>query len=488
MTPSARLAAAIELLEAMEAESGRPADMVASSFLKARRYIGSKDRKAISERVWGILRRRARLDWWLARTDLAAWPRNRLLADLALHDRLTPEQVAALFAGEGYGTGKLSPDEWALLQGLTGRDLFHHDMPAWVRGEYPDWLEPALAAAFGLRLAIEMGALRDEAPVDLRVNSLAVDRDGALARLAADGLAATPTPLSPVGLRLPARTQLATQTAFREGLVEVQDEGSQLVSLLADARPGQAVCDYCAGAGGKTLALAAAMGNKGRLLALDVSAPRSERAAERLRRAGIHNVTRRLLGPANDRWLRRQAAGFDRVLVDAPCSGSGTWRRNPDAKWRLTADRIDEMTALQADILDRAARLVKPGGRLIYVTCSLLQVENETQVAAFLDRHPEFALLPVASLWAALCGGDCPGDGRMLRLTPAANGTDGFFCAILSRSAASAAQQPDHQGNDEKGQEHETQDLRDIQRRAGDRAEADEAGKHGDDQESRGPI
>lgn len=436
MTPTARLAAVIEMLSEMEADR-RPADMVASAYLKSRRYIGSKDRKAISERVWGCLRRQARLDWWLEHHGEEPSPRLRLLADLALNDRLTPEQVGTLFSGPGHGPGGLVAEERTLLQALKGRDLFHHDMPAWVRGEYPAWIEPALAAGFGDRLAAEMGAMRDEAPVDLRANSLLTGRDEACARLIADGLAPIPTPLSPIGLRLPARTQLAVQAAFREGLVEVQDEGSQLVSLLVDARPGQAVCDYCAGAGGKTLALAAAMQNKGRLLALDVNAARSDRSAERLRRAGVHNVTRRLLGSANDRWIKRQAGAFDRVLVDAPCSGSGTWRRNPDAKWRLTPERVAELVALQASILDDACRLVKPGGRLIYVTCSLLAEENQAQIAHFLDGHPPFSLLPVATVWETLCSGACPGDDSgMLQLTPAAQGTDGFFCAVLLRSPA----------------------------------------------------
>lgn len=448
MTPEARLAAAIELSAAME-DDGGPADQVAGAWLKARRYIGSKDRKAISERVWGMMRRRARLDWWLERLDQPPSARLRLLADLALNERLPPEEISALFSGPFHGPGALASEEWTLAQTLKGRDLFHHEMPAWVRGEYPAWLEPSLGEVFGDRLAVEMGALRDEAPVDLRVNSLLADRETARARLAADGLAAQPTRLSPIGLRLPARSPLAAQAAFRDGLVEVQDEGSQLVALLTDAAPGQAVCDFCAGAGGKTLALAAVMRNKGRLLALDVSRPRSERAAQRLRRAGVHNVTRRLLEPGTERWLKRQAGSFDRVLVDAPCSGTGTWRRNPDAKWRLTPQRVGELVTLQAGILEQAGRLVKPGGRLIYATCSLLPEENERQIERFLAAHQDFARLPAATVWSGLFAADCPGDGGYLRLTPAADGTDGFFCALLSRSPAAAAQQGDQQGHEE---------------------------------------
>jgi 16S rRNA (cytosine967-C5)-methyltransferase len=431
VTPGGRLAAVLELLGEID-QSARPADLVAGAYLKARRYIGAKDRRAIADRVWGILRRRARLDWWLRREAREPTPRMRLLADLALADHLKPEAAAADFTGGTHGANTLAPDEWALLQALKGRDLFHHDMPAWVRGEYPEWLEPRLAALFGDGLATEMGALRDEAPVDLRVNTLKVDREQARARLAAEGLDAEPTPLSPIGLRLPARAALAAQPAFREGLVEVQDEGSQLVALLTDARPGQAVVDYCAGAGGKTLALAATMANKGRLVACDVNSRRAERAGLRLRRAGVHNVTRRLLEGEHDRWVKRQAGSFDRVLVDAPCSGSGTWRRNPDAKWRLTPQGLDELLAVQWTILASAARLVRPGGRLVYATCSLLAEENEMQVDRLLEGG-RFRRLSVAELWTGMVGSACPVAGPDLRLTPARHHTDGFFAAVLGR-------------------------------------------------------
>ena len=221
---------------------------------------------------------------------------------------------------------------------------------------------------------------------------------------------------------------------FRDGRVEVQDEGSQLVALLVDARPGQAVVDYCAGAGGKTLALAARMENKGRLLALDVSAGRVDRATQRLRRAGVHNVTRRLLEGESDKWLKRNAASFDRVLVDAPCSGTGSWRRNPDAKWRLRPEDLTELVAKQAAILASAARLTKPGGRLVYATCSLLAAENDRQVEAFLATHAGWRVVPVAEVWTSVLGTPCPTDGPWLHLTPAQHGTDGFFAAVLERT------------------------------------------------------
>jgi len=280
-------------------------------------------------------------------------------------------------------------------------------------------------------------ALCGTAALDLRVNRLKVeDREKARAALAREGIDAARTPLSPLGLRLFERVPLGTLETFRSGAIEVQDEGSQLAALLADARAGMRVVDFCAGAGGKTLALAASMENRGHLVACDIAAKRLERATERLRRAGASIVQRVPLTSARDKWVKRHAQGFDRVFVDAPCTGTGTWRRNPDAKWRLGPEDLAELAALQAEILDSAQRLVKPGGRLVYVTCSLLTEENEQQVAHFLARHPAFTLLPVGPVWRAVIGTEAPAEGEMLRLTPARHGTDGFFVALIERAAA----------------------------------------------------
>lgn len=433
MTPAARLQAALELLVEIDA-SDRPADGVVSYFISQRRYIGSKDRRDLAERVYGILRRRARLAWWLQRHRAADTPRHRLLADLALSDGQTPEKLAKLFT-DPRGPQPLTAEERKLVGALAGRPLFHHDMPAWVKGEYPDWIEPKLTAIFGDRAAAELAALRDEAPLDLRVNRLKATRDQALEALAAETITAQPTSLSPLGLRLPGRVALVQLKTFRDGWIEVQDEGSQLVALLTDAQPGAAVVDVCAGAGGKTLALAAEMDNRGRLVACDVAQGRLDRAQDRLRRAGVHNVRRQVLSSEDDKWIKRHAGSFQRVLIDAPCSGTGTWRRNPDAKWRLTPERLAELCALQARVLTSAARLVQPGGRLVYATCSLLPEENEAQIDAFLASHPDFAVLPVADVWQAVLGTPCPAPDTMLRLTPAQHGTDGFFVAVLERKA-----------------------------------------------------
>jgi 16S rRNA (cytosine967-C5)-methyltransferase len=254
-------------------------------------------------------------------------------------------------------------------------------------------------------------------------------RDAARAALADEGWEARATPLSPWGLRIDARRPVTAGPAFQSGLVEIQDEGSQLVAALTDARPGMRVVDWCAGAGGKTLALAAMMQNRGQIVACDVSASRLEGAVRRLRRAGVTNVERHLVQPG-DKWAKRRAGAFDRVLVDAPCSGTGTWRRNPDARHRLTAQDLLELTRKQSSILDAAGKLVRAGGRLIYATCSLLEQENEGQVSAFLIRHPEYALVPIAQAWQL--AGPAP-QGDTLLLTPARHGTDGFFAAVLER-------------------------------------------------------
>jgi 16S rRNA (cytosine967-C5)-methyltransferase len=272
------------------------------------------------------------------------------------------------------------------------------------------------------------------APLDIRANLLKTTRESARTALAAEGIETEPTPFSPWGLRVPDRRPVTATGAFRDGLVEVQDEGSQLIVLLTGARAGMRVADYCAGAGGKTLALAAAMGNRGRITACDVSAKRLEGAVRRLRRAGVDNAERHLLEPG-DRWAKRRAGAFDRVLVDAPCTGTGTWRRNPHARLRTGPAELLELLLKQAAILDAAAGLVRPGGgRLVYATCSLLPAEDEEQVRAFLARHPDFSLLPPSVAWAeAGMSEPPPGEGEFLLTSPARHGTDGFFAAILKR-------------------------------------------------------
>jgi 16S rRNA (cytosine967-C5)-methyltransferase len=318
-----------------------------------------------------------------------------------------------------------------------------------VRLNLPDWALPGLRARFGGALEAEAAAMETPAPLDLRANLLRTSRESARLALAGEGIEAVPTPYSPWGLRVAERKPVAGTAAFREGLVEVQDEGSQLIALLTDARPGMRIADYCAGAAGKTLALAAAMGNRGHIVACDVSASRLESAGKRLRRAGVDNAERHLL-QSGDKWRKRRGRSFDRVLVDAPCTGSGTWRRNPDARLRTTATDLAELAAKQAAILDDASELVRPGGRLVYATCSLLPEEDEMQIERFLGRHPDFVVKPAAWVWGEVCpgapapggmgasapagpGAAAPGEGPFMALSPARHGTDGFFAAVLER-------------------------------------------------------
>ena len=426
MTPAGRLAAAIELLAAIEAAPRKPADAVANDFFRARRFIGTADRRAISDRVWAVLRAFRRLTWWLRD---APTPRLLVAASMLLIDARGPNAVEAGFSGGRFGPDTLTEAEHAALAPLAGHTLDHPSMPEAVRLEVPDFLLERFRARFGAALGPELAALGAPAPLDLRVNLLRGTREEAIAALAAEGVEAMPTPLSPWGLRVAGRRPITGGAAFRSGLVEIQDEGSQLVAALVGAGPGMRVADLCAGAGGKTLALAMSMDNHGHILACDVSAARLEGAVRRLRRAGVHNVERHLLTPG-DKGLKRRAGSFDRVLVDAPCTGTGTWRRNPDARLRLSEADLAELTAKQAALLDQAARLVRKAGRLVYATCSMLAEENEAQVSAFRDRHPEFVPLALERAWAV----PVPLAGPLLSLTPRQHGTDGFFAAILERT------------------------------------------------------
>ena len=438
LTPGAQVAAAIDILAAIDLGE-RPADDVAADYFRGRRYIGAKDRGHIAGHVYTVLRHRSALDWWIAKHPVDIGPKSRVLAALVLAESWRPEVVAACCDGDRFRPAPLTEAEDRLLRGLTTRTLRHPEMPRAVASDLPDWLEPYFERVFGKGLEREMAALNASASIDLRVNLLKADWETARRALAAEGVAAEPTPWSPVGLRLAERVPLGGLSAFKEGLVEVQDEGSQITALLADARPGMRVVDFCAGAGGKTLALAAGMANRGKLVACDVSAHRLERAVRRLRRAGVGNAERRVLTSERDKWVKRHAGGFDRVLIDAPCLGTGTWRRNPGDKWRVTPEDLVSLIVRQQEILRSAARLVRPGGRLVYATCSVLREEDEAQAEAFLVAEPEFSVVPAARVWNETIGGLSPGGERYLRLTPARHGTDGFFVAILEREPCPTA-------------------------------------------------
>ena len=435
MTPEGRLAAAIDLLHAVEDQPRRPADAIAAEFFRARRYIGGSDRRAIADLAWGVVRQRLRLEWWVAQTGARVTPRMLVLAYLLLVERMKFVEAARLFDPGRYGAGTLDIGESATGEALLGKPLSGKEMPDSIRLNLPEWALPGLHARFPDTLEAEAAAMEANAPLDLRANLLKADRADALTALRREGLNPEPTPHSPWGLRLPGRTPIAGTEAYKAGLIEVQDEGSQLIAALVGAKPGMRVADYCAGAAGKTLAMAAMMANSGRITACDVSAPRLEGATKRLRRAGIHNAETHLLAPG-DRWAKRRAAQFDRVLVDAPCTGTGTWRRNPDARHRTGPQDLAELLVKQGEILSIAAHLVRPGGRLAYATCSLLPEEDENQVDRFLQSRPDYRAVPLAEAWPqAGLPGTPPCAGPHLLLSPAAHGTDGFFCAVLERAA-----------------------------------------------------
>ncbi|MCZ8100322.1 MAG: RsmB/NOP family class I SAM-dependent RNA methyltransferase [Burkholderiales bacterium] len=434
MTPAARLSAAIEVLADIEGHR-RPAADALKDWGLAHRFAGSGDRSAIGTLVYDTLRRRSSAAALMGREG----PRATLIGALRLARGWSPETISGLFSGERFAPSPLTDEEQAAL----GRDAdaVLAAAPPWVAGDYPQWLDPALAASFGESRVAEARAMAERAPVDLRVNTLRCDRETALADLAP--LGAVPTPLSPLGLRIAIAADgrapaIQAEPAFQRGFIEIQDEGSQIAGLLAGAKPGTTVVDLCAGGGGKTLELAAAMRNEGILYATDSDKRRLAPIWERLTRAGISIVEVRHPRGRSDEPLSDIGGKADLIVVDAPCTGTGTWRRNPDAKWRVRPSSLEGRIADQATVLDRAARLVKPGGRIAYITCSVLRDENDDAVAAFLERNDGFARVAPAKAAAAagldaLANRTSPG-GHGLQLTPLRTGTDGFFFALLRRS------------------------------------------------------
>lgn len=428
MTPAAHVSAAIEVLDEL-AKRRRPAADALKDWGLAHRFAGSKDRAAIASLVFDALRKRASAAFVMGDDT----PRAQMLGALREARGLDAEAIAAFCSGERHAPAPLSDEErqrleTALLDGA----------PDHVRGDYPEWLASRFEAAFGARAAEEGAALAARAPVDLRVNILKCSREQALEKLA--HLSPAPTPLSPIGLRIePGQGRgpaLTAETAYVKGLVEPQDEASQLAALLCAASPGEQVLDLCAGGGGKALALAAQMHNRGQVYAHDDDGRRLMPIYERLERAGARNVQVR--APRGKADVLKDLEGrCDLVLIDAPCTGVGAWRRHPDAKWRLAPGALDQRLKEQGELLAKAARFVKPGGRLAYVTCSVLREENEDQIAAFLANNPEFAALSAAKTVEKAGLPDlarfASPHGFGLRLSPAMSGTDGFYVCVLAR-------------------------------------------------------
>jgi 16S rRNA (cytosine967-C5)-methyltransferase len=431
MTPAARVSAAIEVLAEIEARK-RPAAEALKDWGTSHRFAGSGDRAAIGNLVFDALRTRASSACAMGEDC----PRAVVLRTLVTSWQMTPDQVAALADASRHAPEPLSEAELARLR----REL-PPDAPAHIRGDYPEWLAGEFERAFGARAAEEGAALAKRAPVDLRVNTLKTPRDKVLKAL--HRFDAKPTPHSPVGVRIlqgpgPARSpHVEAEPGHGKGWYEVQDEGSQLATLLSGAKPKEQIIDLCAGAGGKTLGLAALMRNTGQLYAYDADRLRLRPIFERLKRAGVRNAQ---VVPAGDAEALAKLQGkMDLVLIDAPCTGSGVWRRRPDAKWRLSPQMLEARLAEQQAVLEEGAALVKPGGRLAYITCSVLPSENLDQVAAFLTRHPEFKLVPWRQLWEqalptpSLASAD--GSKDTLLMTPLSDGTDGFFVAVVERSS-----------------------------------------------------
>lgn len=393
-----------------------PADAVLSHYFREHRQLGHADRGFVAETCFTVLRKLRSLS---ARCDGDTTPRRLLLA--------------ALFCQRGWNLRELAPvthegDAAWLAAAKAARS---EEWPAAVRCDLPDWLYERLQARFAGDTEVLATALNRPAPLDLRVNPLKTTREAVLSRLAADGIAAEACVWSPLGVRLVEKPALARHPLFLSGEIEVQDEGSQLLGFLVAPKRGEMVADFCAGAGGKTLLLGALMRSSGRLYAFDVAEKRLANLKPRLARSGLSNVHPVRIESENDQKVKRLAGKLDRVLVDAPCSGLGTLRRNPDLKWRQTPQSVAELVAKQGAILAAAARLVKPGGRLVYATCSLLAEENDEVVGAFLAANPAFAPLPAAEILQRQ--GIAFADGEALRLLPQVHGSDGFFALAMER-------------------------------------------------------
>jgi len=419
MHPNALLELSTELLHRV-LQFQQPADAVVSAFFREHRALGSRERHTLAETAYTVLRQRA------------------LFQHLAQSGRGEMERRLAMLGwqgNEGFLRAALDEAEQHWLQQVSAVD--RTALPEKLRHNLPDWLAERLQASLGDDFWPFVDSMSRAAPLDLRVNTLKGKREDALEALKQAGIAALPTPFSPLGLRIAGKPALNKLEVFTAGAVEVQDEGSQLLALLTDAKRGEMVVDFCAGAGGKTLALGASMRNTGRLYAFDTSGHRLAALKPRLARSGLSNVYPVQIAHERDDRVKRLAGKIDRVLVDAPCSGLGTLRRNPDLKWRQSPAAIDELVAKQTAILASAARLVKSGGRLVYATCSLLEAENEAVAEAFSAASGEhFVLVPAGE---ALAAAHVPRAeelvrGDFLRLWPHRHETDGFFAAVWKRA------------------------------------------------------
>ncbi len=423
MHPKALLDACAELV-ALTLRFEHPADSVVSRYFRDHRALGPRERATLAETVYTVLRKKLLFDHF---APSGSGPKERRLAILGFH------------GPRDFLKSALTDQERSWLDqcdSIKPADLMERH-----RHNLPEWLVQPLKDQLGDGFWPLVETLGHSAPLDLRVNALTAKRAEVQKELKQAGITSVPTPYSPWGLRIEGKPALARLDAFTRGAIEVQDEGSQLLALLLDAKRGEMVVDFCAGAGGKTLAIGASMRNTGRLYAFDTSAHRLDALKPRLARSGLSNVHPAAIAHERDERIKRLAGKIDRVLVDAPCSGLGTLRRNPDLKWRQSPKSVEELVAKQTAILQSAARLLKPGGRLVYATCSVLPQENEAIAQAFTAAHPEFTAVMAGDTLAQLkvenAGNLCRGgaaDNQFLRLWPHLHATDGFFAAIWTRN------------------------------------------------------
>ena len=434
MHPKALLDTCAELM-AQTLDLEHPADATVARFFREHRQLGPRERQLLSDAVYTMLREKPRM-LWLAQRYPAARPNPDAQAVRGKPPRkagLGVSRALALLALRAdamwFDAAATEPERNWLAQ---CRETASDAMPPECRHLLPDWLANRLQEQLGDGFAPLAAALNATAPLDVRVNPLKARRPAVLQQLAEAGLSAGPTPYAPLGIRLEGKPSLHKLPLYADGAIEVQDEGSQLLALLVEPKRNELVVDFCAGAGGKTLALGAAMRNTGRLYAFDTSAHRLEGLQPRLQRSGLDNVHPMAIASEQDERLSRLRGKADRVLVDAPCSGLGTLRRSPDLKWRQTARAVEAMPALQQRILASAARLLKPGGRLVYATCSLLREENEAVAEAFTRQHPAFVPVPAQEplTRAGVQQADALCRAGYLRLWPHLHGTDGFFAAV----------------------------------------------------------
>ncbi len=396
-----------------------PFDSIVARFFRERRYIGSSDRRTIANMAYDILRSYAKILYINERiTENQA--RFIVITYLIMNKQYDQNKMASIFNGKKYAPDRLSVFEKKWCDTVKTKNVL---MPQHAILNYPAWLDDRLHKAFPENFSDELQELNKEAYVDVRVNTLKSNVEHVLTVMRKNNIEAEKSSISPVGIRIKSHRLSHSDELLSKGYIEIQDEGSQLIAFECNAKPGDTVIDMCAGAGGKTLAIAALMSNKGRIYATDVSDIRLRRAMLRLRKAGVCNVHCCVL---TGKWIKRHLECADVVLVDAPCSGSGTWRRNPDMKYRLTENMLDELAAKQKEILDNAKQLVKAGGRLVYATCSVFQEENEDVISHFLANNKNFIIEPQTTL--ASCD-------KYLKMSPYKTGTDGFFCAKLKRAS-----------------------------------------------------